>query len=50
MPFAELDNSIIGAEPHQAAAREMAAKGAVLLKNEGVRRGSRRFLFCQGMY
>lgn len=36
MPFAELDNSAIGAEAHLATARELAAKGTVLLKNEGV--------------
>lgn len=36
MPFAELDNSAIGTEAHLATARELAAKGTVLLKNEGV--------------
>lgn len=36
MPFAELTNSAIGAAAHLATAREMAAKGTVLLKNQGV--------------
>lgn len=36
LPWAGLDTSVIGSPPHVATAREIAVKGCVLLKNEGV--------------
>ncbi len=36
LPFPHIDSSRLGHASHKATAREVAAKGSVLLKNEGV--------------